>query len=128
MLEMRPSKWLQKEGGRLPEAKRTRQCYWPDLIQATPRGRCLMSRNELPCSICYIIRQTDDRVIIIFLGNRPYIVLTSRVHPGESNASWVMKGTLEFLCSNDLAAQSLREAFVFKVIPMLNPDGVINGT
>uniref|UniRef100_I3J890 AGBL carboxypeptidase 1 n=1 Tax=Oreochromis niloticus TaxID=8128 RepID=I3J890_ORENI len=62
------------------------------------------------------------------LRNRPYIVLTSRVHPGESNASWVMKGTLEFLCSNDLVAQSLREAFVFKVIPMLNPDGVINGT
>uniref|UniRef100_A0A668SIK8 Peptidase M14 domain-containing protein n=1 Tax=Oreochromis aureus TaxID=47969 RepID=A0A668SIK8_OREAU len=62
------------------------------------------------------------------LRNRPYIVLTSRVHPGESNASWVMKGTLEFLCSNDLLAQSLREAFVFKVIPMLNPDGVINGT
>uniref|UniRef100_A0A3Q4H1C3 AGBL carboxypeptidase 1 n=1 Tax=Neolamprologus brichardi TaxID=32507 RepID=A0A3Q4H1C3_NEOBR len=62
------------------------------------------------------------------MRNRPYIVLSSRVHPGESNASWVMKGTLEFLCSNDLVAQSLREAFVFKVIPMLNPDGVINGT
>lgn len=62
------------------------------------------------------------------LRNRTYIVLTGRVHPGESNASWVMKGTLEFLCSNDPAAQSLRESFVFKIIPMLNPDGVINGT
>lgn len=60
-------------------------------------------------------------------GNRPYIVLTGRVHPGESNASWVMKGTLEFLCSSDPVAQSLREAFVFKIVPMLNPDGVING-
>ncbi|KAJ0029557.1 hypothetical protein NQD34_004554 [Periophthalmus magnuspinnatus] len=62
------------------------------------------------------------------LRNRIYIVLTGRVHPGESNASWVMKGTLEFLCSNDPVAQSLRETFVFKIIPMLNPDGVINGT
>ncbi|XP_040894076.1 LOW QUALITY PROTEIN: cytosolic carboxypeptidase 4 [Toxotes jaculatrix] len=62
------------------------------------------------------------------LRNRPYIVLTGRVHPGESNASWLMKGTLEFLCSSDPVAQSLREAFVFKIIPMLNPDGVINGT
>lgn len=61
------------------------------------------------------------------LRNRPCIVLTARVHPGESNASWVMKGTLEFLCSSDPVAQSLREAFVFKIIPMLNPDGVING-
>lgn len=60
-------------------------------------------------------------------GNRPYIVLTGRVHPGESNASWVMMGTLEFLCSSDPVAQCLREAFVFKIVPMLNPDGVING-
>lgn len=61
------------------------------------------------------------------LRNRSYIVLTGRVHPGESNASWIMKGTLEFLCSNDPVAQSLRESFVFKIIPILNPDGVING-
>uniref|UniRef100_A0A672F6B0 ATP/GTP binding protein-like 1 n=1 Tax=Salarias fasciatus TaxID=181472 RepID=A0A672F6B0_SALFA len=61
------------------------------------------------------------------MRNRPCVVLTGRVHPGESNASWVMKGTLEFLCSDDLVAQSLREAFIFKIIPMLNPDGVING-
>ncbi|XP_028286731.1 cytosolic carboxypeptidase 4 [Parambassis ranga] len=61
------------------------------------------------------------------LRNRPCIMLTARVHPAESNASWVMKGTLEFLCSNDVVAQGLREAFIFKIIPMLNPDGVING-
>lgn len=61
------------------------------------------------------------------VGNRPCVVLTARVHPGESNASWVMKGTLEFLCSDDPVAESLREAYIFKVIPMLNPDGVING-
>ncbi|CAL8357856.1 unnamed protein product [Lota lota] len=62
------------------------------------------------------------------LRNRPCLVLTARVHPSESNASWVMRGTLGFLCSRDPVAQSLREAFVFKIIPMLNPDGVINGT
>ncbi|XP_068131262.1 cytosolic carboxypeptidase 4 isoform X2 [Hyperolius riggenbachi] len=59
--------------------------------------------------------------------SRHYIVLTARVHPGESNASWVMKGTLEFLISNDPIAEILRELFIFKLIPMLNPDGVING-
>ncbi|KAL0968063.1 hypothetical protein UPYG_G00261840 [Umbra pygmaea] len=62
------------------------------------------------------------------MRNRPCVVLTARVHPGESNASWVMKGTLEFLCSNDPVAEGLREAYIFKIIPMLNPDGVINGT
>uniref|UniRef100_A0A672L362 tubulin-glutamate carboxypeptidase n=1 Tax=Sinocyclocheilus grahami TaxID=75366 RepID=A0A672L362_SINGR len=61
------------------------------------------------------------------LRNRPCVVLTARVHPGESNASWVLKGTLEFLCSSDPVAESLRGAYIFKIIPMLNPDGVING-
>ncbi|KAG8440676.1 hypothetical protein GDO86_006430 [Hymenochirus boettgeri] len=61
------------------------------------------------------------------MRKRPYMVLTARVHPGESNASWVMKGTLEFLTSNDPIAEILREMFIFKIVPMLNPDGVING-
>lgn len=54
-------------------------------------------------------------------------MITARVHPGESNASWVMKGALEFLVSSDPVARLLRENFIFKIIPMLNPDGVING-
>uniref|UniRef100_A0A8C9VA41 AGBL carboxypeptidase 1 n=1 Tax=Scleropages formosus TaxID=113540 RepID=A0A8C9VA41_SCLFO len=62
------------------------------------------------------------------LHNRPYVVLTARVHPGESNASWVMKGSLEFLCSDDPVAEALREIYIFKIIPMLNPDGVVNGS
>ena len=49
------------------------------------------------------------------------------MHPGESNASWMMKGVIEFLVSNTAEAHALRENFVFKIVPMLNPDGVING-
>lgn len=32
--------------------------------------------------------------VLFVVGSRPYIFLTSRVHPGESNASWVMKGII----------------------------------
>ncbi|XP_006937364.2 cytosolic carboxypeptidase 2 isoform X3 [Felis catus] len=55
------------------------------------------------------------------------VVLSARVHPGESNGSWVMKGFLDFILSNSPDAQLLRDIFVFKVVPMLNPDGVIVG-
>ena len=58
---------------------------------------------------------------------RRAVILTSRVHPGESNASYLMHGTLEYLVSDDEGARYLRDNFVFKVIPMLNPDGVIVG-
>ncbi|XP_073901603.1 cytosolic carboxypeptidase 2 isoform X2 [Castor canadensis] len=55
------------------------------------------------------------------------VVLSARVHPGESNGSWIMKGFLDFILSNSPDAQLLRDLFVFKVVPMLNPDGVIVG-
>ncbi|XP_034173471.2 cytosolic carboxypeptidase 1 isoform X4 [Osmia lignaria lignaria] len=61
------------------------------------------------------------------IENRKVIFLTSRVHPGESNASWVMHGTLEALLDNSTYATSLRDDYVFKIVPMLNIEGVVNG-
>ena len=49
------------------------------------------------------------------------------MHPGESNSSWVMKGVIDFLTSDEPSAKVLRDHFIFKIVPMLNPDGVING-
>lgn len=55
------------------------------------------------------------------------IFITARVHPGEPQASWVCQGIIQFLVSDDPVAIELRKNFVFKIIPMLNPDGVIYG-
>lgn len=62
------------------------------------------------------------------LAKREAVIITSRVHPGESNASFVFQGALEFLTStSDPTAQYLRENFVFTLLPCLNPDGVVAG-
>ena len=58
---------------------------------------------------------------------RPAIVISARVHPGETNSSYMMQGVIEFLISDAAEAIALRKHFVFKVIPMMNPDGVIHG-
>jgi murein tripeptide amidase MpaA len=55
------------------------------------------------------------------------VFITSRVHPGETPSSFVCEGIISFLISNCEEAKRLRDYFVFKIIPMLNPDGVING-
>ena len=60
-------------------------------------------------------------------GRRHVVFLTSRVHPGESPASFVMHGLLLFLTSDHPRARELREACILKVVPMLNPDGVFLG-
>ncbi len=55
------------------------------------------------------------------------MVITARVHPGETVSSYVMKGVLDFLLNDTYEAKVLRNKFIFKIIPMLNPDGVIHG-
>ncbi|XP_007951098.1 cytosolic carboxypeptidase 3 [Orycteropus afer afer] len=58
---------------------------------------------------------------------RKAVILTARVHPGETNSSWIMKGFLDYILGDSSDAQLLRDTFIFKVVPMLNPDGVIVG-
>lgn len=43
------------------------------------------------------------------------IIITGRVHPGETQASWMMRGILEFLTGSSPQAKLLRSIFVFKV-------------
>lgn len=39
----------------------------------------------------------------------------------------MMRGVIEFLTGPSETAAALRDRFVFKIVPMLNPDGVIVG-
>jgi len=62
------------------------------------------------------------------IKNRKGVVISSRVHPGETGASYMMKGIIDYLTGPSLNAKILRDNFVFKIIPMLNIDGVVNGS
>ena len=90
-----------------------------------------MRRNilckTLAGNICDILTITEPAATLLELKSRAVIIITARVHPGETNSSWIMQGILEFLLSNEPSADILRKKFIFKIIPMLNPDGVING-
>jgi len=44
------------------------------------------------------------------------VVVTARVHPGETNGSWMMEGLLDFLLGDSDDARLLRDTFVFKVM------------
>ncbi|XP_023290515.1 cytosolic carboxypeptidase 6 [Orussus abietinus] len=55
------------------------------------------------------------------------VVVLARVHPGESPSSFVCQGLVDFLVSAHPIARVLRDYVVFKIVPMLNPDGVFLG-
>ncbi|XP_029430511.1 cytosolic carboxypeptidase 4 isoform X2 [Rhinatrema bivittatum] len=106
----------------LEQRRDARKVYFSQQTLCTTLGG-----NPCPLVTVTAMPKSKGRQHLRQFCRRPYLVLTARVHPGESNASWVMKGTLEFLMSDDPIADILRKNFIFKIIPMLNPDGVING-
>eukprot|EP01083_Nonionella_stella_P011117 31613_1 len=61
------------------------------------------------------------------IDERPVIVFSARVHPGETCSSYVIHGLIEFLLSENEAAVFLRQNLSILIIPMLNPDGVFMG-
>ena len=54
------------------------------------------------------------------------LVLMARVHSGETVSSFMLKGAVDYLTSP--SGKALRKNFVFKIVPMLNPDGVRYGS
>ena len=62
-----------------------------------------------------------------FAGKR-VVFISSRVHPGEVPSSFVFDGVIDTLTrEDDPRAKALLDLFVFKLVPMLNPDGVARG-
>lgn len=60
-------------------------------------------------------------------AEKKVVFITGRVHPGETPSSFVCQGIIDFLVSQHPIARVLREHLVFKIAPMLNPDGVYLG-
>ncbi|CAH0727445.1 unnamed protein product, partial [Brenthis ino] len=85
--------------------------------------------------LCYSLNNNEVPLLTISAEDSPsnpivdrdIIFLTARVHPGESNASWVMDGTLACLLAATTLAAALRAKYVFKIVPILNVEGVVNG-
>ena len=62
------------------------------------------------------------------LHDKPVIFISARVHPGETPGAYVMNGILKMLTDGmNPLTRILLTHFVFKIIPIINVDGVANG-
>jgi murein tripeptide amidase MpaA len=60
-------------------------------------------------------------------NERVGIWITARVHAGETTSSWMLDGLIDYLLHDTQSVRKLREKTVFNIVPMVNPDGVIQG-
>jgi len=82
--------------------------------------------DELPTSVLEALGDMPSAPPLRFVGRRVFFA-SARVHPGETPGQFVLLGLLQFLLSDDPRAALLRASAVFKLVPMLNPDGVAWG-
>lgn len=71
--------------------------------------------QSLAGNAVYVITITSRGTSQEEVRNKKAVVVTARVHPGETNGSWMMEGFLDFLLGDSDDAQVLRDNFVFKV-------------
>eukprot|EP00095_Tigriopus_kingsejongensis_P009965 maker-scaffold17_size721972-snap-gene-2.11 protein:Tk09965 transcript:maker-scaffold17_size721972-snap-gene-2.11-mRNA-1 annotation:"cytosolic carboxypeptidase 6" len=57
----------------------------------------------------------------------PVVFLMGRAHASETPSSFILQGLIDFLVSQHEIAQELRANVIFKIVPILNPDGVFMG-
>ena len=60
------------------------------------RGASGILRREELCrtsagNVCEVLTITEESTSPAVLADRPGVVITARVHPGESDASWMMQ-------------------------------------
>ena len=79
--------------------------------------------DNIPTDLITISSDNDDMA----LADKSIILISCRVHPCETPASFVLDGFIDKVLSEDGEGVALRRSFIFKIIPMLNPDGVIRG-
>jgi hypothetical protein len=90
------------------------------------REQLCLSMGGVPVDVL-TITASAERMQGVPQDNRSYVVLTGRIHSGETAGSFKMQGLIKALLGKDPAVEALRREHIFLIVPMLNPDGVVLG-
>jgi hypothetical protein len=99
-------------------------------------ARLLHEVRRSPSAVVEVIGKTvrgrDLRLVTITDPDVPdagkkTLWLQARQHAWEAGTSHVMEGALRFLISGDERAREVRRRVVFKLMPMMDPDGAADG-
>ena len=81
------------------------------------------NKNKIPYLVITNFNCSEEE-----LNEKKCILVTGRIHSGETVSSYVVQGVIDFLINlKNPISNYLRDKYIFKIIPMLNIDGVIFG-
>ena len=81
------------------------------------------NKNKIPYLVITNFNCTEEE-----LNEKKCVLVTGRIHSGETVSSYAVQGLIDFLVNiKNPISNYLRDKLIFKIIPMLNIDGVIFG-
>ena len=81
------------------------------------------NKNKIPYIVITNFNCTEEE-----LSEKKCVLITGRIHSGETVSSYAVQGLIDFLVNiKNPVSNYLRDKLIFKIIPMLNIDGVIFG-
>lgn len=63
----------------------------------------------------------------IACSGKKVVLITALQHAGEYPSGFIVEGLVDFLLSSDPVAVKARQDNIYKIVPMMNPDGVFHG-
>lgn len=94
------------------------------LLTITSKNNVDFSKKELNFAGMF----PDKNRCNLTLHDKHIIFITARVHPGETPGTFIFNGILKSLLDSDNPINKiLLDNFIFKLVPMINVDGVSNG-
>lgn len=88
------------------------------------RGQLCLSRCGTPIELLVV---SNFEVSHEVEAAKLVVALSARARPGDAESSWVMRGFIDFITGPNAIAAALRDRYIFKLVPMLSPDGVEAG-
>ena len=90
-------------------------------------GKLCDSLGGIDLPLLKLTQKSTETVLSVY--QKPIILVTARVHPGEPPGSFLCEGLLRamFNPQNERIVEKLLAVVEIHVVPMLNPDGVIIG-
>lgn len=90
-------------------------------------GQLCQSLGGTPIPLIKLSQRQNESVLSVY--QKPIILMSARVHPGEPPGSFLCEGFLRAILNpkNERMVEKLLAVVEVHIVPMLNPDGVIIG-